>query len=225
MAANCSDLTFSCAADLNEDEIYNVLDIVQLANCVLAQNCSGRVDDATESTLILKDNMVSIKSDGFIGGVQMTLQHGTDFSIQMTDFAYSGTGYMTSGNETRLLVIAPETDELFTYSGDFKITEIIVANSQDEIPISLPTSYQLSVAYPNPFNPVTTMALTIPEAGNVSVQVYNLAGQAIATLASGYMDANTYTLTWDASDVSSGIYFIKAQADGFTATQKLMLVK
>ena len=100
-----------------------------------------------------------------------------------------------------------------------------MANSQDEIPTLLPTTYKLSVAYPNPFNPATTMDLTIPEAGNVNVQVYNLTGQIVATLASGYMDANTYTLTWDASEVSSGIYFVQAQADGFTATQKLMLVK
>ena len=69
------------------------------------------------------------------------------------------------------------------------------------------------------------MDLTIPEAGDVSVQVYNLKGQVIATLASGYMDADKYTLTWDASKTSSGLYFVRAQADGFSATQKLMLVK
>ena len=154
----------------------------------------------------------------------MTLQHDTDFSIEMTNKAQHA-DYLTSEFETRLLVITPKTDELFSYNGDFKITEIIVANSQDEIPTLLPTTYKLSVAYPNPFNPTTTMDLTIPEAGNVSVQVYNLAGQIVATLASGYMDANTYTLTWDASEVSSGIYFVQAHADGFTTTQKLMLVK
>ena len=154
----------------------------------------------------------------------MTLQHGADFSIEMTDRAQHA-DYLTSEFETRLLVITPETDKLFSYTGDFKITEVIVANSQDEVPTSLPTTYELSVAYPNPFNPVTTMNLTIPESGNVSVQVYNLTGQVVATLASGYMDADKYTLTWDASEVSSGIYFVQAQADGFTTTQKLMLVK
>ncbi|MGE4614446.1 MAG: T9SS type A sorting domain-containing protein, partial [Planctomycetota bacterium] len=215
---------FACAGDINQDGGYNVLDIVQLANCVLAQNCGGRVDDATESKIIMIDNVVSIEADGFVGGVQMTLQHGADFSIKMTDQAQYA-DYLTSEYETRLLVITPETDELFSYSGDFKITEVIVANSQNEVPTSLPTSYHLSVAYPNPFNPVTTMGLTIPEPGNVSVQVYNLTGQVVATLASGYMDANTYTLTWDASEISSGIYFVKAQVDGFATTQKLMLVK
>ena len=59
----------------------------------------------------------------------------------------------------------------------------------------------------------------------MQVDVYNLLGQVVATLVSGYKDAGIYNLTWDASDVSSGMYFVKVQADGFTAIQKLMLVK
>ena len=207
---------------------YNVLDIVTLANCVLAQNCGGRVDDATESSLIMKDNMVSIEADGFIGGVQMTLTHGDEFSIEMTDRALFA-DYLTSGNETRLLVITPETDELFSFSGDFEIAEVIVANSQDEVSVDLPLAarFSLNDAYPNPFNPTTTMELFMPVAGDMKVEVYNLLGQSIATLASGYMEASSipYKLTWDASDVSSGMYFVKAQAGGSTTMQKLMLIK
>jgi len=59
----------------------------------------------------------------------------------------------------------------------------------------------------------------------MNVEVYNLLGQPIATLVSGYMDAGTYDLTWDASNASSGMYFVKVQAGGFTKTQKLMLIK
>jgi hypothetical protein len=59
----------------------------------------------------------------------------------------------------------------------------------------------------------------------MEVEVYNLLGQVVATLANGYMDMGTYTLTWDASDAASSMYFVKAQADGFTKTQKLMLIK
>jgi flagellar hook assembly protein FlgD len=69
------------------------------------------------------------------------------------------------------------------------------------------------------------MTLAVPEAGNVSVQVYNIMGQVVATLASGYMDASTYTLTWDASEVSSGMYFVQAEAAGSLTTQKLVLMK
>jgi len=215
-----------CAGDLNGDGGWNVLDVVTLVNCVLAENCGGRVDDASESTIIKKDNQVSFEADGFIGGVQMTLTHGSDFTIEMTGRALFA-DYLTTGNETRLLVIIPETDELFSYNGEFEITEIIVANSENEVSVDFPlvTSFSISEAYPNPFNPTTTMTLTMPVSGEIQVDVYNLLGQSVAILTSGYKDAGTYNLTWDATDVSSGMYFVKAQADGFTKTQKLMLVK
>ena len=203
-----------------------MLDIVALANCVLASDCSGRVDDASESHLIMNGNMVSIEAEGFIGGVQMTITHGDDFTIDMTDQALHA-DYITEGNETRLLVISPETEDLFSYSGDFEIAEIIVANSHAEVSVDLPlaANFSLSDAYPNPFNPTTTMKLFMPVAGDMQVEVYNLLGQVVSTLSSGYMEMGTYTLTWDATDVASGMYFVKAQADGFTKTQKLMLIK
>ena len=226
LGAFCPDLEYACAADMNGDGGYNVLDIVALANCVLAGTCGGRVDDASHSKLIIDDNMVSIEADGFIGGVQMTLKHGEDFSIEMIDRALFA-DYLTTGNETRLLVITPETEDLFIYEGEFEITELIVANSHAEVSVDLPlaASFSLSEAYPNPFNPTTTMTLTIPVSGEMQVDVYNLLGQSVAILTSGYKDAGIYNLTWDASDAASGMYFVKAQADGFTKTQKLMVVK
>jgi len=227
LADNCGDADDGgCAGDLNGDGGWNVLDIVTLANCVLADNCGGRVDDASEAALIKNDNKLSFEADGFIGGVEMTLSHGSDFTIEMTDKALFA-DYLTTGNETRLLVISPETDELFSYNGEFEITEIIVANSQYEVSVDMPiaASFTLSDAYPNPFNPTTTMTLTMPVSGEVTVEVYNLLGQVVAILASGYMEASTYTLTWDASEASSGVYFIQVDAEGFAKTQKLMLVK
>jgi len=226
LAGNCGDLENGCAGDMNADGGYNVLDIVALANCVLAGNCGGRVNDASHSKLIIEDNLVSIEADGFIGGVQMTLIHDADFSIEMTNLSLHA-DYLTVGNETRLLVINPETDDLFSYNGEFEISEIIVANTQYEVSVELPIASKISLsdAYPNPFNPVTALTLSMPIAGEMQVEVYNLLGQVVSTLTSGYMNAGEYQLTWDASDMSSGMYFVKAQGEGFTATQKLMLVK
>ena len=69
------------------------------------------------------------------------------------------------------------------------------------------------------------MTLALPEADNVSVQVYNITGQLVATLVNGHMDASTYSLKWDASNVSSGLYFVKAETAGSVTTQKLVLMK
>jgi hypothetical protein len=165
----------------------------------------------------------------------MTLSHKDNFSIEMTEDALLA-DYRTSDYETKLLVITPETNDLFSFKGDFEITEIIVANSHVEIPAELPnavdphagliTEFSLSTAYPNPFNPTTIMTLAVPKAGHASVQVYNVAGQVVATLVNGYIEANTYkTVTWNASNVASGMYFVKAEAEGFVATQKIMLIK
>ena len=167
-----------------------------------------------------------ITGDGVISGVQMTLQHNSDFAITMTDRAYLA-DYLTEGNQTRLLVINPETDALFSYEGDFEITETIVANSQGEISATLPVAATFSVrdVYPNPFNPTTQLDVSMPLGGEIKVGVYNLLGQTIATLASGYMDAGNHTFVWDASNVASGTYFMKIEADGFAQTQKLFLLK
>ncbi len=213
----------AAAADVNGDGQANVLDIVQIVNGILG----GRVDvgDATSGQLIKSNGALTLEANGYIGGVQMTLSHGADFSIELGASSIGVAAYKTVGNETKLVIVAPEGEELFTYTGDFEIVDMIVANSQDRVNVGAPTEFSLSTAYPNPFNPTTSLELSVPMNGQVTVQVYNLMGQVVATLANGYMDASTYTLTWDASDVSSGMYIVKAEAAGTVSTQKLMLMK
>ncbi len=155
----------------------------------------------------------------------MTLKHGADFSIELGASSIGVAAFKTVGNETKLVIVAPEGEELFIFAGDFEIVDMIVANSESRVNVGAPTAFSLSEAYPNPFNPTTSMTLAVPQAGNVSVQVYNIMGQVVATLASGHMGASTYTLTWDASNASSGMYFVKAEAAGNVTTQKLVLMK
>ena len=83
------------------------------------------------------------------------------------------------------------------------------------------------MAGPNPFNPTTSLNVIVANDGYVSVNVYNIVGQHVATLLSGYMDANTsgYTVNWNASNLSSGVYLVRAETAGSISTQKLMLLK
>ena len=73
----------------------------------------------------------------------------------------------------------------------------------------------------------TNLELVVPERGFVSVKIYNLLGQTVATLAKGIMDANAngHKLSWNASEMSSGVYFVRAEAAGEVQTQKLMFIK
>jgi hypothetical protein len=214
----------AAAADYNGDGTVNVLDVVGIVNLILSGG--GRAADATNATMIQTGNGVNINAEGYIGGVQMTLSHGSDFSIELTDNAYVAE-YRTNGNSTMLIVINPEGEEIFTASGDFTVDEVLVTNSEEFIPVteSAPVSFSLSNAYPNPFNPTTTIELNLTEAAYASVKVYNLKGEVVGVLMDGMVDADSYTMTWDASNLSSGVYMIKAEANGQIATQKVMLVK
>ena len=125
-----------------------------------------------------------------------------------------------------LVIVAPENNELFTYNGDFEILDYIVANSSSEVSTTISEmTFDLGVAYPNPFNPTTNLSLTIPEPGYVNVSVFNIVGQQIVELANGNMESGVYNLTWNASNASSGMYLVKAEYSGLIITQKLMLLK
>jgi len=88
-----------------------------------------------------------------------------------------------------------------------------------------PAKYSLSDAYPNPFNPETTLSFNLPEASQVSLTIYNLYGQIVAALHNGMTPAGYHTFTWNAEGMSSGVYFYHLQAGEFNAVKKCILMK
>jgi len=88
-----------------------------------------------------------------------------------------------------------------------------------------PEQYALEQNYPNPFNPSTTIRYTLPVSGRVAVRVYNILGQAVATLVDGNQNAGTYEVSFNASALSSGVYFYRIESGSFAAVKKMMLLK
>lgn len=91
--------------------------------------------------------------------------------------------------------------------------------------ITVPNFYALGQNYPNPFNPSTKIQYAIPKAGSVQLVVYDILGQQVATLVNEYKTAGIYTVDFNASSLSSGIYFYKIKSGSFTDTKKMLLVK
>jgi len=90
---------------------------------------------------------------------------------------------------------------------------------------NMPTAYALEQNYPNPFNPKTSISFALPNAGHVSLKVYNVLGQEVATLVDGHMEAGNQSAEWEASEFSSGVYFYRLNAERYTQTLKMMLLK
>ncbi|OGU82141.1 MAG: hypothetical protein A2W11_07430 [Ignavibacteria bacterium RBG_16_35_7] len=97
--------------------------------------------------------------------------------------------------------------------------------SVDEIPGVIPNTYSLEQNYPNPFNPSTTIRFSIPEAGMVSLSIYNLLGEKVGEVLNQELVTGSYEFTYDASKLSSGVYFYTIKVGDFTATKKMLLMK
>ena len=86
------------------------------------------------------------------------------------------------------------------------------------------TGYKLWQNYPNPFNPSTVIYYSIPKGGTVILKVFNSLGQDIKTLINGYKQAGTYEINFNASDLSSGVYFYRLSTDAVELTKKMILL-
>lgn len=89
-----------------------------------------------------------------------------------------------------------------------------------------PIEFRLFENYPNPFNPTTTIRFNIPMTTNVSIKVYDIRGQEITTLVNQrYFEVGSYTVNFDASNLSSGIYLYRIIAGSYQSVKKMMLLK
>ncbi len=88
----------------------------------------------------------------------------------------------------------------------------------------IPSRFELAQNYPNPFNPSTSIRFDVPKTTKVSIQIFNVLGQKVATLVDDAVLAGTHTARWNA-DVSAGIYFCRMEAGTFVQTRKLLLVR
>jgi len=124
--------------------------------------------------------------------------------------------------------------ELADISGDqallptFEAGNIEVRRSTDvgdDISVLLPGSFALNQNYPNPFNPTTTISFSLPEKAGVRLEVFNVLGQSVDVLADEEYPAGLHQVTWDASDIPSGVYFYRISANKQTLTRKMLLLK
>jgi len=146
-----------------------------------------------------------------------------------------------TGRYTRLLE-SGESYELIITADNYQIVNTTFEVTDDTLmvmdfalePLSVgpfsnmqPSEYKINLScYPNPFNDETVISYSIPKDDNISITVYDISGRQVASLIDGYQTAGTYSITFNAKDLVSGVYFVRLEVDGGQSmVQKLVLMK
>ncbi len=104
------------------------------------------------------------------------------------------------------------------------LTRGLITSNDDE-GSSQPKTFSLEQNYPNPFNPTTSIKFGLPNAANVTLTIYNMIGQKVATIVNGNMQAGFHTVQFDARNLASGMYLYRIEAGTFNSVKKMMLIK
>jgi hypothetical protein len=239
------------ASDVNADGIaLSVADLVYLVRVIQGDaqpypKPGPAADDLSIKTQLQADQLVvSYEATTDMGAVWMRFQLNGTVGTPTLGIGAEGmeVKHAVNGNELNVLVYDLGSDAILAgehglltipVSGDIKLVEVDAAdydgNMVNMTIRELPSTFALAQNYPNPFNPTTTIELALPVASEYNVAIYNIAGQLIRTY-SGYSSAGVVKVEWDGRDasgnpVASGMYFYKANANDFSATKKMLLMK
>jgi len=200
------------------------------------------------------DLELSINSDVEVAGVQLEVLFDNSIAefigIEQTDVSSElNLEYRLTEEGKVRLILYPETD-YFIPSGNNHILTLRFegltrnSNGQPDILISdpifagfggirldiitienIPIEFSLKPAYPNPFNPITTIQYDIPVTGNVSIILYDMLGREVKVLVDNEANIGSHFISFSGANMASGTYFVKMKSGEFTQTQKIMLVK
>ena len=233
-------------ANYNGDSLINVLDIIQIINVILGQGLSSNhvliSNPAYASLDVFDDNLkLSISSLYDFTGVELSFY--TDRLLPVTISSSRSDIHLYSdlyNGIQKVLIFSIDNvpfdlNELNVIIQDgillsYDELDVVVASKEgQQIPVIYNVveskSFNIKSSYPNPFNPTTNLTYEIEKAGDLKVVVHNILGQQVAELYNGYQGYGSHSLTWDASNMSSGVYYITLELNGQLENSKVMLVK
>ncbi|NQU68655.1 MAG: carboxypeptidase regulatory-like domain-containing protein [Candidatus Marinimicrobia bacterium] len=190
-------------------------------DAVLTAMVSGVISNNTDQTLANVEIALHDQDGNLVGS-----------AITNSDGAYS-IDNLEVGSVYNLTAASDgysETSQVFEQKGMISVVSLQVSATLAIDDLQSPSTLSLDRNYPNPFNPSTTIAFTIPESQNVRVVVHDIQGNQIAELTNNHYSAGHHTVSWDGfytngSQASSGVYFYSLISESGTMTQRMLLTK
>ena len=190
------------------------------------------VNRTTKITILPSDMVYPLPSVSFVDGVVAELffsvasgvfPHRVTIDSIYTDSSLGGDVHVF----TRIDI--SDNSGIGVHLPDFVAGDIEVlvptGVEDDQFELSLPAEYELAQNYPNPFNPSTIISFSLPSAGFVNINVFNILGQQVVNLVEEYREAGVHQVEFDGANFPSGIYFYRLQHSGGSVTRKMTLVK
>jgi hypothetical protein len=231
-------ITYNTTLSISSNDIATPLQNIMLIGVGASPNMilSQRVDFGKVMSGDSKERGFKISNYGnttlTITAINITGSNANEFSINKT-FPYN---IMEAQSDSVSVwfnpnVVGVKDAKIIVTSNDKNaINEIpIIAEATEVISVDnitvLPSSYSLEQNYPNPFNPSTKIKYSIKDAGFVSIQVFDIFGREVTKLINLFQPSGNYEITFDAVNLTSGIYYYKLNINNFTETKKMLLIK
>jgi hypothetical protein len=178
-----------------------------------APSDTGHFTESARQQLLMSNSSVSVptKEDDFrvlVSTGPYTLNPGDSLEVSMA---------IVAGKGTQSIIAAAQAAKAKYLA--------LTTGVSDLAPAMIPSEFALRQNYPNPFNPSTVVSYQLPVASKVRLIVYDLLGREVAKLLDEVKEPGTYSVTWDAAGLASGVYFYSLQAASFVQTRKMMLLK
>jgi hypothetical protein len=186
--------------DLEVDVVLDAISIEDGSNLFLENH---RQDDSTRAVQLVK---VSVNGDILFSSI---LRYGNIWEGSIIE--------NTDGSFATILML----DDSIAVDKISQTGEILVGVKD----VTKPADFTLSQNYPNPLNPTTTISYDLPEAQEISLQVFDVTGRLVETLYNGYKEAGHWDVTWNAGNQTSGIYIYRLQVGDQHISRKMLLIK
>lgn len=236
------------ASDVNDDGIQaSIADLIYMINVINGYGTPKVAPLDVVATVAIPadaygDMDVRITSQSAVGGALVEINHtGVQLGAPVAegmDIQYSDNGDVMTVVVYNMEAVsfAPGTNVLFTVpvqsEGAVSLGNVSVSDNRGalldargEVTAPIPTEFSVNQNFPNPFNAKTSISFGLPTDADVTVNIYNVAGQLVESFDLGHTQAGTHSIVWDASDVASGVYFYKVAAGDYNETMKMTLLK
>ncbi len=225
-----------CAADIDSNNAINILDVINIINFIVGNDGYRAETDPVEFQI--RGNSLVLQSSGGVAGIQLEVNTPNVVVNENTGLT---TSYSIDEGKTTILIYSLTGETLpageivlFNSNEEFQVTSSITSDRNGDEIIStlneIPSIYSLAQNYPNPFNPSTNIQFSLPVSGVITLKVYDILGQEVASLVDGTIAAGTHNIVWNGTNmnnvqVPSGIYIYSLKSDLMSLSHKMILMK